>query len=634
MTNSPSTVPLGQLLIAETNVRSKAYDPAGIARLADQIAAKGRLIEPLKGARASTRKVGIHDGGRRLTALQLLKDQGRLPESLSAGIPVIMDDDDRISQIETSIMSNERENFSPIEECKAFGILAGEGVTNTEIANRFGITERVVAQRLALADVHPEIIAAFEDDRIDLPKLQAYTFEPDQAVQLRVFNSVMPYTGPREIRRLLAETDMPVTSQIVQFIGLDAYRDAGGAVREDLFDEDASVCCDPALVRQLASDKLDELAAQVAEEGWKWVEVHLDNAYQFTSSLKRIYPQSPTLTESASARVAELQAELQSFLERQDEIAEIADQRCEGSEEGVVYNDEELDELETLADSEARVRQEIGDIQAPVYTDDQMANAGVVVTLHGTSPFITRGLVRSEDEVSDDASADGAEPDKQAPAKSALLGKGLAEDLNLAVQVSMQARIATDEATAFLLSTAWLASSVFGAVNTDKCLIYAAGIHFRGSTGVEVAAEAKIVEGFETWAEKLRGVTDLVAELSEWAPSSVRALHAFCAAQLYCRQALQASSRVSESHQRLRELLAYNVRDELEISGEILGRLTRAQLLDVLAECWPDGDVPQNAKKAELVALAAKHVGDWMPAQLLDDGAYGRVFADPAEVQE
>ena len=215
MSDTLNLVPLSELVVADTNVRTKAYDEAGVRRLADQIAAKGRVIDPLKGARRSKKRVGIHDGGRRLAALNMLKAEGRLPDTPSKGIPVIFDDDDRVAQIETSIMSNERENFSPIEECHAFSTLAAEGMDITSIANRFGIAERVVDQRLALANVHPNIIEAFENNSIDVSRLRAYTIESDQDVQLRVFNSVQTWTSAREIRRTLTETEIPVSSGLV-----------------------------------------------------------------------------------------------------------------------------------------------------------------------------------------------------------------------------------------------------------------------------------------------------------------------------------------------------------------------------------------------------------------------------------
>ncbi len=621
MSDTLNLVPLNELVVADTNVRTKAYDEAGVRRLADQIAAKGRVIDPLKGARRSKKRVGIHDGGRRLAALNMLKTEGRLPEALSKGIPVIFDEDDRVAQIETSIMSNERENFSPIEECRAFSTLAAEGMDITSIANRFGISERLVNQRLALANVHPTIIDAFENNSIDLSKLQAYTIESDQDVQLRVFNSVQSWTSAREIRRTLTETEIPVTSGLVQFITLESYIHAGGTVREDLFDDDASVCCDPDLVRSLAASRLEQKAAEVAESGWKWVETHLESDYEYFNSFANVFQEPPTLTDEQAAEVERLNVERTALFSAQEALySEFGD--IETLDEAQAAK---LDECETaLNDIEAQ----LDALEGPAYSDAQKSIAGAIVYLRNGKCEIRDGLVRSEDQAATDSFSDGVDDGSNVDPidKSVVIGKGLSEDINLAVQVGLQRRIAEDHKTAFLVSTAWLASCVFGESVRDSSLVYPPSQHFRHSVGVPLASDDAFEIVRASWGEKLNGEGDLVSRLSEWPPAEVKALHSFCASVLYTRQELAISGRVSGSHERLRQLLAFKPESEVRLSADVLGRFSRAQLLKVLHHVAADKDILANAKKGELVALADKHVGDWLPAQFHDDTAYAQLL--------
>lgn len=627
MSSNLNLVPLCELIVAQTNVRAKAYNEEGLCRLADQIVAKGRILDPLKGARLSKKRVGVHDGGRRLAALQLLKAQGRLPDGLSKGIPVIFDDDDRVSQIETSIMSNERENFSPIEESRAFSVLAGEGVEITNIANRFGLPERVVRQRLALANVHPTIVEAFEANFIDLARLQAFTLVADQEIQLRVFSSLGRYAGAREIRRMLTDTELPITSSLVSFVGLQAYRDAGGDVREDLFDDDASVCCNPDLVRSLAVARLELHAAKLAETGWKWVEVHLESSYELLEGFARIYPTPPTLTDERKSQLAALCNERVATLE---EIEALDDALLDASEP----TDGQMAAVQGLEARLTTTESSIEGLQRATFTDEQKARAGVVVFVRNGALGATEGLIRQQDVApsgidgemgNDENAAKGPSPAD----KSLVIAKGLAEDLNLALQVGVQAAIAKDDATAFLVSTAWLASSVLRTLPRDSALVSAANQQFRSSVAIPVDAEVGLADQLAHWSERLLCGTDIIVELSSWKPSEIRALHSFCAAMLYSRQEIASSGGVSGSHARIRELVGYEPRADLHMTSQVLARFTRTQLFKILSELAPETDAPANAKKPELVALAVKHVADWLPAQVTDDDAFMRLLAMP-----
>jgi ParB family chromosome partitioning protein len=59
-----------------------------------------------------------------------------------------------------------------------------------------------------------------------------------------------------------------------QFIGIEAYEAAGGAVMRDLFQQDdGGWLQDPALLDRLVAEKLKRESDALRAEGWKWVEV-------------------------------------------------------------------------------------------------------------------------------------------------------------------------------------------------------------------------------------------------------------------------------------------------------------------------------------------------------------------------
>ena len=129
----------------------------------------------------------------------------------------------------------------------------------------------------------PRIREAFREGEIDLDAAAAFTLADDHADQDRVFDhckATPSWDGPfrpSRIKQLLTETALPATHKLVTFVGLDAYRDAGGPVREDLFSEVVYVE-DRALAEQLAIKKLEEAAAALRAEGWKWAEIGLERA--------------------------------------------------------------------------------------------------------------------------------------------------------------------------------------------------------------------------------------------------------------------------------------------------------------------------------------------------------------------
>ncbi len=59
--------------------------------------------------------------------------------------------------------------------------------------------------------------------------------------------------------------------------GMEAYEQAGGEVKRDLFDERAQgYALDVALVERLAAEKLETLATDLRAEGWAWAAAYAE----------------------------------------------------------------------------------------------------------------------------------------------------------------------------------------------------------------------------------------------------------------------------------------------------------------------------------------------------------------------
>ncbi len=97
----------------------------------------------------------------------------------------------------------------------------------------------------------------------------------------------------------------------MKFVTLKAYEKAGGATRRDLFSagEDSVFILDAALLDTLAAAKLERAAKPVAEEGWKWLEIHPAFGYEYKAQYQRLYAQPAPLTASEQKKLDKLQEE-------------------------------------------------------------------------------------------------------------------------------------------------------------------------------------------------------------------------------------------------------------------------------------------------------------------------------------
>ena len=126
----------------------------------------------------------------------------RVAAALRAGlkqIPVIISDgkDDRVWAVAENMV---RAPLHPVDAFKAFRDLCHAGTSIEDIALQFGVSIRVVQQRLALGNLHDKILKAYEKDEITLQTCMAYTLA-DKTKQLQMFNAGNrdPWTIRREL---------------------------------------------------------------------------------------------------------------------------------------------------------------------------------------------------------------------------------------------------------------------------------------------------------------------------------------------------------------------------------------------------------------------------------------------------
>jgi ParB family transcriptional regulator, chromosome partitioning protein len=213
-------------------------------------------------------------GKRRTTALLSLWKAKRLADPMVVCREVEQFDPMMISLIENVA----RQPMHPADECIAFAKLVDKGQGVEGVAAAFAVDVKHVRRCLALAMLHPELMAAFRARKFGMDVAKAFTCEPDQARQLAAWKKLPAYqkANPHYIRQALTAQDLRAADRMAKFVGVEVYTAAGGELREDVFatdERDNTILVDPGLVESLAAAKLEDKAVALVEQGWSWGEV-------------------------------------------------------------------------------------------------------------------------------------------------------------------------------------------------------------------------------------------------------------------------------------------------------------------------------------------------------------------------
>lgn len=196
MENPIRNLPLDRLALSKMNVR-KSDAKEGLDTLIASIRAHGVLMPLIvrPAANDAAERFEILAGQRRYLACIQLAAQG-VTEPLPC---VVVEPGDDVRALELSLAENATQlPMKIMEQYEAFARLAKMNVAPCAIADRFGVSERVVQQRLALAKLVPDLKKELGEERIALSDLQVLTMAtPDQQrawVQLYRQHS---YSAPR-----------------------------------------------------------------------------------------------------------------------------------------------------------------------------------------------------------------------------------------------------------------------------------------------------------------------------------------------------------------------------------------------------------------------------------------------------
>jgi ParB family chromosome partitioning protein len=574
--------------------------PEGIAELAASLMAHGHKQNLV--VRKEGKKFAIIDGKRRFMAHMVNVEAGRI----SANFPVpCLIDETKIDGKEISLIANTlREDMHPADEFEAFKALVDAGHSTADIAARRGCPESHVAKLLKLANCWPVLLQKYRQGEVDIEQLMAFAVTDDHAAQEQVFGQVGADGHPHNIRRLLTANEIPAADRRVRYVGVKAYSEAGGQVKRDLFsdEENGTFIVDPVLLEKLAGEKLGRAARAVQKEGWKWVDIVIAPfSYDQKAQFRRVQAEPPPLPEKLQKEFDELSAEYD-----------------------LLVDDDADESLKRLDAIDARM-QKIGAKRGkPVFTAEQFAIAGAVVTIGDDGRTeIVRGLMRPEDmpkKSKAKASGNGTEAQNGRAEFSA----GLMEDLTAQKSVAISAMLMDQPDVALAAVVYSMVLGIFGCYGSDaSCLQMRARLkNFHNLEGTK--ALGLISAAHEEWSQKLPGTPEA---LWQWCMKQKQdvllKLLACCAAHsidaVRMKYDAPDDERLRHGHQ-LAAALKLDMKEWFTPTADYFSRIGKPQILAAISEAkgQPSAPALEKLKKGDLAGQAERLVAGtgWLPSPL------------------
>lgn len=261
------SLPLGDLDIAPENLRAGEPPDHDIPQLADTLFAAGQL-QPIT-VRAGRRKEKAWmalDGRRRLLALRLLVEQGRIEAGFEVDAFV---ETDPARQAAAVVLTNTATPVHIADIIAAIGRMLKSRLAVPVIARALGHAELDIKRLAALSALPDAALDALRAGRLTLRQLKLLARLPDPADRLDLARAALDGQGFADWRvtEMLNGARVHATDARCSLVSLDAYAAAGGRIETDLFGERPPVLLDPARLTELWTGRVRTIAAVFEAEG-------------------------------------------------------------------------------------------------------------------------------------------------------------------------------------------------------------------------------------------------------------------------------------------------------------------------------------------------------------------------------
>jgi ParB family chromosome partitioning protein len=566
----------------------------------------------------------VIDGSRRLRALRQLLAAGELDSPLIE-CDLIEADDARAREL--ALAANfARSPLSPADEARAFYALKLGGMGEDQIAAHFAVPLPRVRQRIAIGQLPDQIIDALRTGAISIDTAQAFTLTNSREHQLKIFES-SDRLSKWDVKQALTKKTVSSRDPRALFVGLDAYREAGGKVIEDLFSDEAFLDNEKHL-QKLFDEKLKATVKALKDEGWAFVKVLTESIRHQKYDHHEVKPKGRR--EHTPAEIAEIAA----IKKRQAEISDqLADLDAKAEDMGT-YDAEIEREQDRLTAESDEITARMDELTAKPFTPKQIEALGVLITVPGNGRHekveILRGRMPAEKEKKAEASkrlkkdpdADRHQDNEPAPARDA----GFTEAVE--VELVKVAREATK--LAMLRDKPAIAARLGLAARVQNWLIELHDSRIYDQPPFAIIENSRpglaSLAGGGTYDELIRELfkpftaikgdglfAGILATLETMTPEQITAIEAAMAAHWFQIDVL----RNVDVQVVIKAIDPDMSAEGFKIDAEFLGRLSRDQIALITVEINPDEPVAKG-KKPEMVAAALPLIekSGWLPAQL------------------
>ena len=384
-------ISVAALVTDEANVRRDPASEAADAELLASIREDG-LLHPLgvrviedssdRSGIGRSRTYGVVAGARRCRALKAIQSEdGGDPFEVPC---YIVDEADAKAISLTENVT--RVPMHPADQVAAFAQLAEAGATADDIAARFGLAVDTVKRRLRLGSLPDHVIDDWRAGATNEATCHqlATTENAEEAGHIydRLKKEHQGHVSPWAVSRELKERRVSASGPLARYVTIKAYRAAGGAVEETLFEVEASYgenpgkrrVTDVTLLKRLAHEKL-ERAAKKAGKGWKWTLALLDWDWQVDQEYETMRMPPAVFTDDEKTRLKELDSQDETLLAKLRELP-AARKRDEAEKEAAAAIQAER---APIRDEDRKIRNEAH--RRREYSDQQKALGGVIAHL-------------------------------------------------------------------------------------------------------------------------------------------------------------------------------------------------------------------------------------------------------------
>jgi len=527
----------------------------------------------------------------------------------------------------------------------------------------------VVERRLALAHASPALLDLFRKDEITTEQLRALCATDDHALQESVWRNTPSWSRhPGNLRRavLSDEVDASHDARVAFIGGLDAFTDAGGEVRRDLFSENGGggFITDAALLERLVTARLEAAAEDVRAEGWAWVEIRPQWDYNEYYRLGHIPTTTIEMSPEAAEKVEALRSEYSALLAESNLLyGDAAEEDDEPEDAGISPDDaddvegllsedggmgagfvdmeEEGDDSQLSDESRERldaiharmdeIEREIRALQArKCYDPAAVAAAGAIVAREGKTLRIERGLVRTADRakaaqaIGNASAISGGRETEVSGRKSGALSDSMTRSMLGYRNLAAQSAIAAAPRVAKLLLAVWIIQTTRNRQHNTPIDLRISDTGFGTRTQHPIADEGGDVrrKAFEAIGANLiaplpKEDSALWDALMEFEDQQLDALIAFAVAS-----ALSLHRDHTSFTGKLLDSLGFDMASHFTATTvNYLSRVPKSLIVEALSEAGKITDEPHRAmllalKKPDLAAKAESMLLDsgWVPA--------------------